>query len=340
MYVQHRSLIRISVVVPTRYRPKDLADLLRTLHTQSYPPIEVIVVDDSSKHNVKEVVKSFNSLFHSVGCELKYVRGHGDGLPAARNLGVKISQGDAVLFLDDDTLLDRNVVRDLAAFLTDNSVALGVQPKILPSKKHLRNETIAKKFKNAVSKALMLTYHKDNKLAVRRSGTSVFPNHLTRILCAERLSGCSCCYKSEIFTELSFDTNLKRWAFLEDLDFSYRVHKTHPRALYVLPHTKIIHKASEDGGLSVRTTICMMTIYRFYVFFKEVFDGSLLNLIAFLWAIIGSLVTTVGEIIFERKSNREMWIVIYLLSSYATAFRNLKNIFLQKLEFFNKEFQE
>jgi len=329
------NLPRISVIVPTRDRSKDLADLLLTIINQTYPPLEVIIVDDSLGGSAKQVVDSFSSKFKFIDCKLKYAKGSGDGLPAARNLGVKLSNGDAVLFLDDDTLLGRNVIGALATFLRDNPAAVGVQPKVLSSMRNMSKGWLVQKFENAVYKALMLSYHEKNRLKVRRSGASVFPNNLTKVIRAQRLSGC-CCYRHEIFGELSFDENLKRWGFMEDLDFSYRVYKRNPRSLYAIPHAKIIHKASGEARLPTKLCIYMRTIYWFYVFFKDIFEGSILNLIAFLWALTGNLVTTVGGLIIKRKPKREWWHLIYLFGSYATAFRNLKNILMQRLEFFNK----
>ena len=330
------TLLKVSVAIPTRDRPKDLAELLVTLLDQSQLPQEVIIIDDSQSASTKEIAHSFASKFESVGCMLKHIQGSGDGLTAARNLSVKTSRGGAILFLDDDTLLNRNVVSALATFLKDNIVALGVQPKILPSAKNLNDESLTKKLGNALYKVLMLTYRRENKLAVRRSGASVFPESSTEVINAQRLSGCSCCYRREVFSELSFDTSLKRWGSMEDLEFSYNVYKKNPWSLYVIPYAKVVHKACGEARLPTKLNVYMATIYWFYVFFKDIFEGSVPNLIAFLWALTGNLVTVLCGLIVKRKKNREWWGLIYLLGSYITAFRNLKNILMLRLEFFNR----
>lgn len=329
------NLPKVSVVIPTRDRPKDLAELLSTLFNQIYPPLEIIIVDDSPVGSAKQVVNSFSSKFNSIRYELRYVEGSSNGLPAARNLGVKLSTGDVILFLDDDTLLDRNVISTLAAFFKNTPSALGVQPRILLSTSHLSNRRLVGKFKNAVNKVLLLTYYEKNKLRVRRSGASVFPNPLTKVISAQRLSGC-CCYRREVFSALSFDTNLKRWGFMEDLDFSYRIYKKNPSSLYVVPHTKITHKASIEARLPTKLAVYMTTTYWFYVFFKDVFEDSILNLIAFLWASIGSLASIMGVLITKKKPKDEWWALIYLLGSYIVSFKNLKQILTRKLDFFHK----
>lgn len=329
-------MLKISVIVCTRDRPKDLEELLSTILKQSYPPNEVIIVDDSRVSSAKQVAQSFRSKFQLISCQLKYVKGSSDGLSAARNLGVKICEGDAVFFLDDDTLLDRNTLSTLVIFLRDNPVAMGVQPKIVFSTENLGNSELAKKLENVLYKVLMLSYCEKNKLAVRRSGASVLPNDLTKVVSAQRLSGC-CCYRREVLNKSSFDTNLKRWSFMEDLDFSYRVYLKNPRALYTIPYAKIIHKASAEARLPTKLSIHMTTIYWFYIYFKDIFESSVLNLIAFLWALTGNLISVISGLIVKRKPKHDWWSLIYLLESYVIAFRNLRNILMQRLEFFNKK---
>jgi cellulose synthase/poly-beta-1,6-N-acetylglucosamine synthase-like glycosyltransferase len=82
-------------------------------------------VDDSPVGSAKLVVDFLSSKFKSVNCRLRYVKGSGDELPTARNLGVKSSEGEIILFLGNDTLLGRNVVSALAKFMRDNPVVLG-----------------------------------------------------------------------------------------------------------------------------------------------------------------------------------------------------------------------
>jgi len=327
---------RISVIVPTRDRPSDLADLLLTILDQGCLPFEVIIVDDSPAVTARRVVDSFMSRFESHNSTLKYVKGSGDGLTAARNLGVEISEGDAILFLDDDTLLDPNIVSSLTTFLRDNPIAIGVQPNIVSLTEDCDDLSLAKKLQNAIYKVFLLEYYEKNKLTVRRSGATVFPSVLTRVISTQRLSGCCCCYKLEVFSELRFDTNLKRWGPGEDLDFSYRVFKMHPRSLYAVPHPKLIHKLSRKARLPTKLLVNMTTIYRSYVFFKDIYEGSMLNLMAFLGAMSGNLIVTVGGLIVKRKSRSEWFALIYLLESYATVLRHLRNIRMGRLDFFNK----
>jgi len=327
------SLPRISVIVCTRERPREFVELLHTLLNQTYPPFEVIVVDDSLSDAVKKVTDLFKPRFNDG--ELRYVKGCGYGLPAARNLGVKVSRGDVILFLDDDTLLQNDVLQAFATFLSAHPNAIGVQGQI-------RESLTISSIKNAIYKAFMLLYYKQNKLAVRRSGASIYPYFypLKAEIDAQRLAGCCMCYRRELFDELSFDTNLKRWGFTEDVDFSYRVYKKHPGTLYAIPYAMVTHKESTESRLPPRTRIYMKNIYWFYMFFKNIFENSILNLMAFLWALTGNLVTITGVLIVKRKPKHQWWELAFLLNSYLYAFRHLGEIKKRNLDFFNKQLKE
>jgi GT2 family glycosyltransferase len=329
----------VSAIIATRNRPEDLAEALMSLLNQSYPPSEVIVIDDSRSHSSKVIINSLSLKFLQAGSDLKYVLGDGDGLPAARNLGLSISKGDAVLFLDDDVLLDQDVVGAIVSFLGYDSSVSGVQPKILHTAFDLKKNSLFERLQNATFKVFMLSYIKNDSLSVRRSGASVFPDELTKVIYTQRLLGCCCCYKRDSIRGMLFDTNLKLWAYGEDLDFSYRVYKKNIRSLCALPNIKVVHKTSATARLQRKTQIYMKTIYSFYVFFKDVFDYSALNLSAFLWRLAGQLIINIGVLIVRRKPTQEWWEPIYLVKSYLYAFLNLYKIKEGNLLFFNKQFK-
>jgi GT2 family glycosyltransferase len=232
--------------------------------------------------------------------------------------------------------LKKNVLRIIAEFLGKNNNVLGIQPLIISQNEYITRNKLANKLENAIHKVLMLSYRKDNTLAVRRSGASIFPSTLSKVIEAQRLSGCCCCYRREIFSQFEFDTNLKRWGYMEDLDFSYRVYKKYPGSLYAIPFTKIVHKHSAEGRMATKTTIYMSTIYWFYIFFKDIFETSISNLIAFMWALAGNLITTMRVLMFKRKQRKEWWTLIWLLNAYITASKNFRNILRGDMEFFNK----
>ena len=92
---------RLSVVTPTHRRPDLLERLLRSLAEQTVPPdeFEAIVIDDASGDETPEVLRRWSDArpsFRSSSFDV------GRGPASARNLGVRLAQGDLILFLDDD----------------------------------------------------------------------------------------------------------------------------------------------------------------------------------------------------------------------------------------------
>jgi GT2 family glycosyltransferase len=101
----------LSVIVPT-YNNKDLlSQCLNALVKQTYPKecFEVIVIDNCSTENIKEVVNAFPGIKYSFeGTKSSY---------AARNNGVQQARGEIIAFTDSDCLPD-------AAWLANGSAAL------------------------------------------------------------------------------------------------------------------------------------------------------------------------------------------------------------------------
>ena len=61
---------RITVIIPTRDRSADLAELMETLYLQSYSPYEVIIIDDSKDNSTKDLIEYVSSKFSSNCCNI------------------------------------------------------------------------------------------------------------------------------------------------------------------------------------------------------------------------------------------------------------------------------
>ena len=91
----------VSVIIPTKNSSKTLDVCLNSIKNQSYKDIEIIVVDNNSTDNTKEIARKYTDL----------VFNHGPERSAQVNHGVEKSQGMFVYKVDSDFLLDREVVR-------------------------------------------------------------------------------------------------------------------------------------------------------------------------------------------------------------------------------------
>jgi glycosyltransferase involved in cell wall biosynthesis len=91
-----------SVVIPAYNRAAFIHRTVQSVLSQSYPYFEIILVDDGSTDNTKEVIDSINSE------KIKYFRIENSERGAARNFGAKHSTGDYINFFDSDDLLYPN----------------------------------------------------------------------------------------------------------------------------------------------------------------------------------------------------------------------------------------
>jgi glycosyltransferase involved in cell wall biosynthesis len=101
---------RVSVVIPAFNHGRYVGEAVQSALDQSYPDLEVIVIDDGSTDNTREVIRGF-------GDRVRYFHQENRGLAASRNRGIGESRGDFVAFLDaDDLWLPRKLERQLEVF--------------------------------------------------------------------------------------------------------------------------------------------------------------------------------------------------------------------------------
>lgn len=121
-----------SVIIPTRNKSPFLARTLASLSRQVEMRFEVVVVDDGSDDDTRDVARQFASEL-----DLRYLRRAHKGRSGARNAAVRVARGDLLIFCDDDRVAGRDFVRDHVAAHADAEagsaplVALGRQRGVL-----------------------------------------------------------------------------------------------------------------------------------------------------------------------------------------------------------------
>jgi glycosyltransferase involved in cell wall biosynthesis len=90
-----------SVIIPVYNRPIELAELLNCLTQQDYPNFEVVIIEDGSKIDSKEVVASFTNKL-----AISYFVKENGGQGFARNYAFERAKGDFFVILDSDALIE------------------------------------------------------------------------------------------------------------------------------------------------------------------------------------------------------------------------------------------
>jgi glycosyltransferase involved in cell wall biosynthesis len=102
----------VSVIVPTYDRGYIICDALRSALDQTYRDVEIVVVDDGSRDNTREIIDTLHS------DKIRYIRhDRNRGCSAAYNTGINQAKGSLIAFLDSDDVWKRDYLERQVSFL-------------------------------------------------------------------------------------------------------------------------------------------------------------------------------------------------------------------------------
>lgn len=87
-----------TIIIPTFNRAKLLGNAINSVLEQAYTDWELIIIDDGSTDNTRQVVQSFINRHNNI----QYFYQENKERSVARNLGIQQSKGQYLCFLDDD----------------------------------------------------------------------------------------------------------------------------------------------------------------------------------------------------------------------------------------------
>jgi glycosyltransferase involved in cell wall biosynthesis len=85
-----------SIILPTYNRASFISKAIESVIDQLYNKWELIILDDGSTDNTKEIVLSFND------DRIRYIYQENKERSAARNNGIRNAKGEYICFLDSD----------------------------------------------------------------------------------------------------------------------------------------------------------------------------------------------------------------------------------------------
>ncbi|NLW36580.1 glycosyltransferase family 2 protein [Syntrophorhabdus aromaticivorans] len=125
----------VSIIIPTYNYGLYLSRALESCLDQSYPSIEVIVVDDGSTDDTKHVVERY-------GSKVTYLYQENKGVSTARNTGLDRASGEFVTFLDSDDYLTHDSIK-LRVNVLARCTEIGVVTGEAYSKDTSKDDTLA-----------------------------------------------------------------------------------------------------------------------------------------------------------------------------------------------------
>jgi glycosyltransferase involved in cell wall biosynthesis len=115
--------LSVSVVIPTYNRAAGLLRAVRSVLSQSYSALEIIVSDDGSTDGTGQMLRTELSRELEAG-EVRYVRsGTRLGVSAARNRALEQAKGDLVAYLDSDNTWHSEFLLLMAGRLAEDTAA-------------------------------------------------------------------------------------------------------------------------------------------------------------------------------------------------------------------------
>ena len=206
---------RVSVIIATYNRYKDLKECLASLFDLDVKPFEVIVVDSFSVDGTRKLKNCFPINFVSIKKRNRQ---------SARNLGISIASGDIIAFLDDDVIVHRKWLESIVEPYSDNRVG-GVGGRVVPY--GTSDKIYVRTSRNEVGKVF------NSGLVL--GNFDFLPENPIEV---DSFIGCNMSFRRELLVQVEgFDENFIGTGYRDDTDLCLRIRKLgykllfHPEAL-------------------------------------------------------------------------------------------------------------
>jgi len=130
----NQSFPSVTIIIPMRNSATTVLETLKTIVQQTYPIEKIIVVDNVSKDNSRDLVLNFAK---KSKIPIKLIRQEKDkGVSSSNNLGAKAAKSELIVFMMSDSVLPaKNELKKLVSPLVNDSRVVATYPTtVLPRK--------------------------------------------------------------------------------------------------------------------------------------------------------------------------------------------------------------
>ena len=313
---------RTSLIIPTLNRPADLARCLRSVGKLHQGFDEIIIIDQGDLKATERIAGDYGHL--NVRLYHQPVR----SLTQARNLGVEKATGELIFFVDDDVKLDERYVETAVDCFARHPHVVGLTG-------HVDNGWDGgaipwRLFERFVLLVLLVASF---RWEIMRSGANSAPFRdmgTVRFRNVPFLPGCHFACRRKVFEAgFRFDERLILWGFGEDVMFSYQVYKHYGQgSLAYCPAFTLRHYLSPDQSLTDETAVRMQVIYRFIFWRQEVYNGSFLNAVCYLYSQVGF-----SLLLLKRYARTPVLVLRAIVRSYGYLLAHHREIARERIDY-------
>lgn len=216
---------KVSVVIPNYNGEKYLRDCIKSLRGQEYLNFETIIIDNASQDSQYGWLSEYEDIIFKQ-LDKNY------GFSRAVNEGIQMAQGEYVLLLNNDTVVELDFIKQLVKVIEKDKHIFGVSSKMIAYQDHRVMDDAGDEYtilgwtvKRGLGEDVSL-YCKPRKVFSACAGAAL--------------------YRKKVFDEMGlFDEDF--FAYMEDVDVSYRARIYGYYNVYC-PEAKVYHIGSATSG--------------------------------------------------------------------------------------------
>lgn len=230
--------MKVSIILVNYNSAVLLRNCLKSIYEQTKGiPFEIIVVDNASSDNSRQIVRSEFPAVQLIESSENL------GFSRGNNLGASLSKGTYLLFLNTDTILLENSIKLLADFFDEHPEVGAVGPRILFEDKYF--QLSAGQLPNLFGEFIDKITHS----LARRWHTAMCPlleRRFNKTKAVGWLTGACLMVRQKVFAQVNgFDEKI--FMYFEDKDLCKRINSAGWQIMYC-PSTSIIHLLAGSSG--------------------------------------------------------------------------------------------
>ncbi len=274
--------LTVTVGIPTKERPEELAKCIHSVVTQTLLPIEIIIVDDG---NLSLEEQEHFSKMADPTIRFNYIKKDKASLSASKNLIAKLAKGNLVLIIDDDVVLESDYIKNtVAVFLKDSNCKIAAVGGVCI------NQKCRPLFKKVWTRMFLLDSPVPGGITATMFESSSF--NAQNECKVKWLPGFNTVFRRDILRNYLFEEFQGGRNALEDIELAIRI--TIDYCYVVTPEARVYHFRVPSGEAKVINGF-KHAYNRCFLFAKYGRKGF--NKILFVWSFLGLIL----GLVFERK---------------------------------------